>query len=308
MTSSLRIGTRGSRLALAQSRWVQDALQRIHPTLQCRLVTIKTSGDLFADRPLRSVGGKGLFVKEIDEALLAGDIDCAVHSMKDLPAALAPGLVIAAVPQREDPRDVSVTRSGIALEALPGGSRVGTSSLRRIAFLRRLRPDLEAVELRGNVDTRLRKLEQAEVDAIIVAAAGLRRLAISPGNEFALDPQTFVPAVGQGALAVECRPGEIEALLAPLQDDATAAAVAAERAFLATVGGSCHTPLGAHARVDRDRVEIQAVIASPDGSRAVFGAQSGCRSRAPEIGARLAADVLAKGGATILRELETTTA
>lgn len=307
MNSRLRIGTRGSRLALAQSQWVQTALERLHPGLECRLVTIKTSGDKFVDRPLRFIGGKGLFIKEIEEALLAGDIDCAVHSMKDLPADLAPGLLIAAVPEREDPRDLFIARGGSRLADMPSGARVGTSSLRRAAFVRQQRPDLELVDLRGNVDSRLRKLDSAELDAIILAAAGLLRLGISRRDAEPLDPHVFVPAIGQGALAIECGPGETEAVAAVLGHEPTRIATSAERAFLARVGGSCHTPLGAHARVDGTSLELLAAIASPDGSRIVRGSRSGPAVTAHAIGSDLAAELLEKGGADILRDLEMAT-
>jgi len=300
---SIRIGTRGSQLALAQSRWIQACLQRQHPQLAVELVTITTSGDRFTEQPLSAIGGKGLFVKEIEEALQAGGIDCAVHSMKDLPAELAPGLAIAAVPVREDPRDVLITREGIVLEALPPGARVGTSSLRRMALLRAARVDLEVMNLRGNVDTRVRKLVRGDFDAIVLASAGLRRLGIKLGGMVFLDPQQFIPAIGQGALAIESRADEITELLAPLDDAATRVAVTAERAFLARAGGSCRTPLAAHATVHENTVEMRALIASPDGHQVVRGACCGPVAVAAILGTELATEVLGRGGAEILRVL-----
>lgn len=303
MKRAVRIGTRGSRLALAQATWVQAALQAAHPGSDFPLVTIKTAGDRILDRSLRAIGGKGLFVKEIEEALLAGDVDCAVHSMKDLPAELAPGLVIAAVPPREKPHDVLITRDGGGLAALAAGARVGTGSLRRTAFLRRRRDDLGIVEIRGNVDTRLRKLEAGEFDAVVLAAAGLKRLGIEPRHAQAFDPMDFVPAIGQGALAIECRAGD-EALVRGLDDAGTRIATRAERAFLARIGGSCHTPLGAYATTDDDRVHLNAVVVSPDGQHAVRGSRSGPHLEAEAIGGGLAQELLERGAAEILRSLE----
>lgn len=304
MTHAVRIGTRGSQLALAQATWVQQTLQGLHAGLECRLVTIKTSGDRILDRSLRAIGGKGLFVKEIEEALLAEDVDCAVHSMKDLPAELAPGLMIAAVPRREDARDLLITRAGGGLDALPAGARIGTGSLRRTAFLKRARQDFEIVEIRGNVDTRLRKLDAGELDAVVLAAAGLKRLGIERQHAYPFDPIEFVPAIGQGALAIECRSGELGAVLAGLDDEATRVATEAERAFLVRVGGSCHTPLGAHALAIGDRVELNAAVASPDGERIVRGATSGTAAAAAHLGTSLAQQLLDDGAAEILASLE----
>lgn len=301
MTDPIRIGTRGSALALAQATWARDALGNRHPARGATLVVIKTSGDRFTDRPLGDIGGKGLFVKEIEEALLAGDIDCAVHSMKDLPAALAPGLKLAAVPPRVDPRDMLVTRAGVPLAALPAGARIGTSSLRRAALLSHLRPDLVIVPLRGNVDTRLRKLETGALEAIVLAAAGLQRLGVKPATAEPLDPGVFVPAVGQGALALETRDDESAGLLTFLDDPATHAAISAERAFMETIGGSCHTPLAAHATVGTGHLEMQALVASVDGSRVLRGNRGGATAQAVALGGALAEELLARGAADILR-------
>lgn len=303
MRRSIRIGTRGSQLALTQSRWVQACLQRQHLPLEVELVTITTSGDRFVEQPLSAIGGKGLFVKEIEEALRAGSIDCAVHSMKDVPGELAPGLTIAAVPAREDPRDVLITRDGVHLEALPRGARLGTSSLRRMALVRAARGDLEVTDLRGNVDTRLRKLARGDFDAIVLACAGLRRLGIQPSGMALLDPQQFIPAIGQGALAIESRTDETTELLAPLDDAATRLAVMAERGFLARAGGSCRTPLAAHATVHENTLEMRALIASPDGRQVVRGERRSSVATAAALGTELAEELLARGGAEILQAL-----
>src|SRR5262245_27894724 len=217
--------------------------------MRAELIVIKTSGDRIRDVPLYELGGKGLFVKELESALLDGSIDCAVHSLKDLPGELAPGLVVAAVPERADARDVVVTRAPGGLGALPRGARAGTSSPRRAALLRALRPQLTVVNLRGNVDTRLDKLARGEVDALVLAAAGLRRLGLSPAHAEPCDAREFVPAIGQGALALEARPGAVAEQLAAIEDRVTRLAIDAERAFLTAVGGTCVTPLAAHATI-----------------------------------------------------------
>jgi hydroxymethylbilane synthase len=299
----LRIGTRGSRLAVAQSRWVQAAVQRHHPALIVELVTITTSGDRFLDAPLSTLGGKGLFVKEIEDALTAGRVDCAVHSMKDLPTELAPGLVIAAVPPREDPRDALISRVGGTVRDLPHSARLGTSSLRRMALLRAQRGDLDVVALRGNVDTRLRKLDAGELDAVVLAAAGLRRLGIARADLTLLDPAEFLPAIGQGALAIESREDAAQGLLAVLDDNDSRTAISAERAFLARVGGSCRTPLAAHASLSAGQLRLSALIANPDGTHVVRGSRGGLSGDAPELGRDLADELLSRGGRTILDAL-----
>lgn len=303
MSHLIRIGTRGSKLALTQSRWVQARLQEARSDIAAELVTITTSGDRFLDQPLSAIGGKGLFVKEIEEALSARAIDCAVHSMKDVPDELAPGLVIAAVPAREDPRDLLIARGGNGLRALPNGARLGTSSLRRMALCRAARRDLDVIPLRGNVDTRLRKLDAGEVDAIVLAAAGLRRLGITRADAAFLDPEDFVPAIGQGALAIETRNDSTAAILAALDDPSTRVAVTAERAFLHRVGGSCRTPLAAHATIHGESMTLRALIASPDGSRVVRGERTGRPAQGAAMGVDLADDLLARGGAAILQAL-----
>ena len=303
MTAVLRIGTRGSRLALAQAEWVRQRLEEAHTGLAAELAIIKTSGDRIRDRPLRDIGGKGLFVKELENALEAGDIDCAVHSLKDLPGALAPGLVVAAVPERAAAHDVALTRGPGGLGALSAGARVGTSSPRRAALLHALHPQLSVVELRGNVDTRLAKLDRGEVDALVLAAAGLQRLGVEPRHAEPCDVGSFIPAVGQGALALESRPGATAVQLAAIEHRPTRQAIDAERAFLIAVGGTCVTPLAAHAAIADGRLTLRGLIARPDGTRIIRGERAGGAEDAARIGQELAEALLRDGGAAVLREL-----
>jgi hydroxymethylbilane synthase len=299
----LRIGTRGSRLARAQADWVRRRLEQAHAGLRAELVVIRTSGDRFLNGPLSSIGGKGLFVKEIEAALSAGEVDCAVHSMKDLPADLAPGLVLAAVPEREDPRDVVVTREAGGLDHLPEEARVGTSSQRRAALVRAAHPALQVVDLRGNVETRLRKLAGGEVDAVVLASAGLRRLCIEPPHAALCDPESFVPAIGQGALAIESRADDTAALLRAVEHPSTRVAIDAERALLHGVGASCVTPLAGYATTDGGTLRLRGVLALPDGRRIVRAESQGSAARAAEIGAEVARRLLEGGGAEILHAL-----
>lgn len=303
MSPVLRIGTRGSRLALAQAEWVRQRLARAHPGLRAELVVIKTAGDRLRDAPLHALGGKGLFVKELETALADGRIDCAVHSLKDVPGELAPGLIVAAVPEREDARDVVVTRQPGGLAALPGGARAGTSSPRRAALLRALRSGLAVVDLRGNVDTRLAALERGDIDALLLAAAGLRRLGVTPRHAEPCDAREFVPAIGQGALALESRPGSVAEQLAAIEHHPSRQAIDAERAFLRAVGGTCVTPLAAHATIAGGRLTLRALIAHPDGTRVVRGEDQGAAADGARLGAELAARLLRDGGAALLREL-----
>jgi hydroxymethylbilane synthase len=265
------------------------------------LVTIRTSGDV-ASGSLAAQGGKGLFVKEIDEALLRHQIDFAVHSLKDVPAALPQGLVLAATPPRADARDVLISAAGVGIATLPAGTRVGTSSLRRRAQLLALRPDLAVVEMRGNVDTRLGKLVSGRVDAILLAAAGLQRLGVSPPGLVFLAPKVFMPAIGQGILAIEARADDpaVHAVLRALDDPATRAAATAERAFLTAIGGDCHTPLAAHATVVGDVLRMQALVAASDGSELIGDTFDGPVTTAAAIGARLAAALLSRGAAALI--------
>jgi len=305
MRQTLRIGTRGSALALWQAGWVKTQLENRWPGLRVELVPIKTSGDKIQGVSLAQVGGKGLFVKEIEEALLGEMIDLAVHSMKDLPGELPTGLILGAVPEREDHRDVLITRHGETLAELPAGTRVGTSSLRRQALLLHLNPNLQVEMLRGNVDTRLRKQSEGVVDATVLAAAGLNRLGLMPARSHLLDDQIFLPAIGQGALGIETRlEDEVVAFVHPLHHHATDIAVRAERAFLGRMGGNCRTPLAAKGDVDNDRIHLRALVASPDGQRLIRGEHEGPLALAEQVGATLAEWLLARGGKEILAELE----
>jgi hydroxymethylbilane synthase len=270
MRRKFTFATRKSALALAQSRAFVARLKAAHAAIGVEIdeLHIVTSGDRIQDRPLNEIGGKGLFVKEIEEAMLDGRADFAVHSSKDVPPDLAPGLSVECFPERVDPRDVLITASGAALEALPKGSRVGTTSLRRRVQLAALRPDLEFVPLRGNVDTRLRKCREGQVDAIVLARAGLLRLELDAGTVQVLDVAQSLPAVGQGALAIEQRAGdsEVSALLAPLSHSDTKIAVSAERGVLRAVEGDCRTPVAAYAERRGGELWLRALLAEPDGS------------------------------------------
>ncbi len=287
------IGTRGSQLALWQARWVESQIEG------AGLLIIKTSGDRISAAALPEVGGKGLFTKEIEEALLDGRADVAVHSLKDLPTEMDPRLIIAAVPRREDVRDALV---GHTLATLPRGARVGTGSPRRAAQLRHLRPDLVVESIRGNVDTRLRKLDEGQYDAIVLAAAGLRRLGLGDRIAEYLSPEIMCPAVGQGALGIQCRAGDSETIrrLGALDDAEARAEVAAERALLAALGGGCRVPIGGSARREGGMLRLTAVVASPDGRRVVRAVLEGAVSDPAALGREAARDLLARGAAQIL--------
>ena len=301
----LVIGTRGSKLALWQAEHIAAELKSAHPGLEVSLTIIKTKGDKIQDVPLAKVGGKGLFVKEIEEALLRRDVDLAVHSIKDVPWELAGGLVLCAIPEREDPRDALVTRSGGTLQELKQGALVGTSSLRRRCQLQSLRPDLRIEDLRGNVDTRLAKLDRGDHDAILLACAGLRRLGLGARISQALPPEQFVPAVGQGALGIEVREEdqEVKQLLAPLNHEDTAARVAAERAFLGRLGGGCQVPLAAHATLQGDTMKLDAIIGHPSGAPMYRDGEEGPRAEGEAMGIRVAERLLEAGGAAVLDEV-----
>jgi len=288
-TATLRIGTRGSPLALAQARMVAARLaaaMQVEETA-IELVIIRTTGDAIQDRPLAEVGGKGLFTKEIEEALLSGRVDVAVHSSKDMPTFSQPGLMLAACLEREDPRDVFISHSAPSLALLPQGATLGTASLRRQAIAKRLRPDLNVVPLRGNVETRLRKLEAGEVDATMLALAGLRRLGLTQHATAVMSVDEFLPAVGQGAIGIEARENDTRTreALALIDHADTSTAVACERAFLAALDGSCKTPIAGHATIDGDTVQFRGLIARPDGAAAHDIAGTGHRGDAAAIGA-----------------------
>jgi len=293
----IRLGTRGSALALAQARSVADAMIGV----EVEIVPMRTEGDRLADARLAVVGGKGLFVRDIEEALLRGDIDLAAHSLKDLPAEPPAGLVLAAFPPREDARDVLVARRPFTLATLPEGARVGTSSPRRRALLLAERPDLRVGPIRGNVDTRLRKLLTEEWDAVVLAAAGLLRLGLAPEHVEALDPERFVPAVGQGIIAVEARADDRRTLthLEAVDDAATHTCARAERAYLARLGASCNTPMAAHARLDGGALRMTAVVASEDGRQVLRTSGTAPAAAAEALGRELADGLLARGAAGI---------
>ncbi len=268
-TERLVYATRKSALALAQSRALVAELARARPGLEITELTVTTTGDKIQDRSLTEIGGKGLFVKEIEEALIAREADIAVHSLKDVPGELAAGLCIGCVPKREDPRDVIVSRSGARLLDLPHGAKLGTTSLRRQLQLRALRPDFVLVPLRGNVDTRIRKCRDGEVDAVVLARAGLVRLGRETEATEVLEPDVSLPAVGQGALAVELRSDDerTSALIEPLRDEGTSRAVAAERGVMIAVQGGCQTPIAAYVVHANGDLWLRAFLADPDGSR-----------------------------------------
>lgn len=312
--SSLVIGTRGSRLAIWQAEWIQARLHEIAPAITVTLQRIKTSGDKILDVPLAKVGGKGLFVKEIEEALLRGEIDLAVHSMKDVPTMLPDALEILCIPAREDARDALISRkgrkgrvgqAGLTLNQLPTGARIGTSSLRRQSQLLHHRPDLKIEMLRGNVETRLRKLNQGDYDAIVLAAAGLRRMGWDGEVTEYLSLDVSLPAIGQGALAIEGRRDDefVRALLSELDDPTTHTAVTAERALLDRLQGGCQVPIAAHAAIERGRLSLTGLVASPDGATLIRDAVVGSASDARTLGIRLAEQLLAAGADEILRDL-----
>lgn len=297
----LRIGSRGSVLALWQARWVRDWVQA--QGAEAEIVIIKTSGDRFAGRSISQIGLKGVFIKELEDGLLEGRVDLAVHSMKDVPTQIPAGLAFPAVAEREDVRDCLIARDGLVLASLPQGARVGTSSLRRAAQLRRWRRDLEIRELRGNVDTRLRKLARGEYEAIILAKAGLDRLGWSGKITEVLPAEVSLPAVGQGALGIEARAADAEvvSLLAKLDHPATRAGVTAERALLERLEGGCQVPLGAWGRVEDGELLLEARVLAPDGSEQVNDRIRGAADAAERLGRELAQRMLEAGADRILR-------
>jgi len=301
----IRIATRRSPLAKWQANHVADLLRKREPGLDVRLHELVTRGDKILDVPLSDVGGKGLFVKEIEDALLAGDAEIAVHSMKDLPAVLAPGLVIGAVPEREDPRDALCSPRWKTLAALPKGAKVGTSSLRRGAQLKALRPDLDIQMVRGNVETRLRKASEG-LDAVVLAYAGLRRLGLGQHATQVFSPEEMLPAVAQGALALEARGVDVATLarLQALEDPETRVRTEAERGFLARIEGGCQVPIAGHATVQGGKIVLRALVASLDGKTVIRGERSGPREGARAMGEALAEELLSRGADRVLRECE----
>lgn len=304
--NGLRLGTRGSPLALRQARLVADALCTRWPGLEVALIPIKTSGDKLLDAPLAQEGGKGLFVKEIEEALLEGRIDLAVHSLKDLPVELPLGLRLGAVMLREDPFDALVARDDLRFTELPLGSRIGTSSLRRQVQLLHRRPDLQIVPLRGNVETRLKKLDTLDLDAVVLAVAGLIRLGLQHRITERLDPELSLPAIGQGALAIEIREDDrrAAAIVDRIDHRETRLATTAERAFLRRLGGSCVTPVAAFGQIEGELLVLTGMVASLDGKRMVKQALRGEASMPDEVGRALAEELLAAGADVILRDID----
>jgi hydroxymethylbilane synthase len=301
----LRIATRKSPLALWQAEHVRSRLQQLHPGLRVELVTMSTQGDRVLDSPLAKIGGKGLFVKELEQGMLAGQADIAVHSMKDVPAELPPGLEIGAILEREDPRDAFVSNRFGALAELPQGARVGTSSLRRQCQLRAVRPDLEILDLRGNVNTRLAKLDAGDYDAIVLASAGLKRLGMAERISRALEPEDMLPAIAQGVIGIECRSddAEVKALIAPLNHAETGLRTQAERAMNAALAGGCQAPVAGFSTITGDSIELRGLVGWPDGSAIVSGEISGPAAAAARLGEQLATELLQQGARPILDEL-----
>jgi hydroxymethylbilane synthase len=310
------IGTRGSKLALWQAEWVKSEIQHLHSEIEISLIKIKTTGDMILDVPLAKIGGKGLFVKEIEEAILRHKVDMAVHSMKDVPTELPEGLHLAAICRREDPRDALITkvqsssRNKFGIEArsfkdLPHGATVGTSSLRRLCQLMNIRPDLKIVQLRGNLDTRIRKLDEGQFDAIIVAVAGVKRLGLVYRITEILEPEICLPAIGQGAIGIECRVNDkaINTTLGVLNHQETSISVRAERAFLRKLGGGCQVPIAAYARIEDGMVIMDGLVGSITGERVIKSHAEGKLEDHERLGTNLAEDLLSRGAKEILAEV-----
>ncbi len=302
----LRIGTRGSPLALWQANWVEQSLSHAYPQLRISLVRIRTKGDKLVDVSLAKVGGKGLFVKEIEEELLAGRIDLAIHSMKDVPVQLPKGLHIQSIPQRDDAGDVLISRNHLTLEELPRGAKIGTSSLRRRAQLLSYRQDLNIVPLRGNVDTRLRKLRIMDLDAIVLAAAGVKRMQLEGRISQPISPEVCLPAIGQGALGIETRvdDDEVNQYLSILDHEPSHVSVRAERAYLRRLGGGCQVPIAALGTVSAGgTLALRGLVGTLDGRKLIKGALEGEKGKAEELGMALAEDLLSRGADEVLREI-----
>jgi hydroxymethylbilane synthase len=306
MKPTIKIGTRASKLALWQANWVKSALIQNESAQNIELVTIKTKGDKILDVPLAKVGGKGLFVKEIEQALLDHRIDIAVHSMKDMPAEIPGGLCIGAIPQREVAADVLISRSGRRFNELRRGAVIGTSSLRRAAQLRHARPDIEIAALRGNLDTRLKKLHTENLDAIVLAAAGVKRLALEHRITEYLDSEVMLPAVGQGALCIEVRQNDaiIDPLVKALDDSRTRAVVLGERAFLNRLGGSCQVPIAGHGEIRDNSFHLTGLVADIHGAPIYKSVSSGAVDSSESIGISLAEELLSRGADKILEQLQ----
>ncbi len=306
MDRKIKIGTRGSKLALWQANWVKSALKAKRPSLEIEIVIIKTKGDKILDVPLAMVGGKGLFVKEIEDSLLNGSIDLAVHSMKDMPAEIPEGLCIGAIPERETPNDILVSKKGLLLSELRPGSRIGTSSLRRAAQLRHARPDFVILPLRGNLDTRIKKLETENIDAIILAAAGVKRLNFENRITEYLDENIMLPAVGQGALCIEIRKNDPEVghVVDVLDHYQTRTVVMAERAFLNRLEGGCQVPIAAHGKIKKKIFTLCGLVANVDGTTVLKEILSGPVELSESIGIKLADRLVSMGAKKILEDLK----
>ena len=306
MKKSIKIGTRASKLALWQANWIKSALIEANPQQTVELVTIKTKGDKILDVPLAKVGGKGLFVKEIEQALLDGRIDIAVHSMKDMPAEIPDGLGIGAIPPREISADVLISKNGLLFSELRQGGIIGTSSLRRGAQLRHARPDVVITPLRGNVETRLKKMETENLDAVVLAAAGVKRLDLEDRITEYLDSDIMLPAVGQGALCIEIRQNDpdIQKIISALDDSDTRAIVMGERAFLNRLGGSCQVPIAGLGEIKRDSFKLTGLVADLNGSRVLKATLSGSIDSTETVGISLAEQLLSQGADKILEQLQ----
>lgn len=304
-TETLRIATRRSQLAMWQAEYVAAELGRLHPAIEVELIPMSTRGDQILDQPLASIGGKGLFMKELEDGMLRGDADLAVHSMKDIPWRLPEGFVLAAVSSRADPRDAFVSNKYTTLGELPEGACVGTASLRRQCQIKDRRPDLHIEMLRGNVQTRLGKLDDGVYEAIILAASGLDRLELSARIASRLPPDESLPAVGQGALGIECRADatRVQELVRDIEDPLTRTCINAERAMNARLEGSCQVPIGGYAELDGSELHLRGLVGSPDGSEVVRGENRGPAAEAERIGTELGNDLLARGADRILRQL-----
>ena len=301
----LIMGTRGSDLALQQTRSVAERLQKRYPGLVIDIRVIKTKGDILQDVSLAKIGGKGVFVKEIEDALLGEEVDCAVHSMKDMPVDFPAGLMIGAMPEREDPRDVLVSRDKKKIEELPHGARIGTGSLRRRCQFCNLLPDVEVVPLRGNITTRIKKIERENLDGVILAAAGMRRLGIVQQVAQFIPTEVMIPAVGQGALGIQVRSDdtELREMISFLDHGPTILAVSAERAFLKRLGGGCQMPIAAHARIIGENIVVRAMLGNIDGTHILTDEIKGTSGEGEAMGAEIAERILSRGGRTLLAEV-----
>ena len=305
MRKEIRIGTRSSALALWQAEWVKSELEKKYPGLKVSLTKIKTTGDKILDVPLAKVGGKGLFVKEIEEAMLANEIDIAVHSMKDVPTFFPDGLHLSCITKREDPRDALLTRNKVKFSDLPKGANVGTSSLRRQAQLMNIRPDFVIHQLRGNVDTRIRKLKEGQYDAIILAAAGVKRLGLAGNVTEYMDPEISLPAIGQGALGIECRVDdrELNDMIAFFNHADSRVCVTGERALLRRLEGGCQVPIACYGEMKNGYLHLTGLVGSVDGKRIIKDTIEGAPDKAEKLGVTLAETLLSRGADVILREV-----